>query len=710
MYHLSCDGYPLLDWRDNDLILVNPKVKLEVNTVGEGSFMIYKEHPYYDKLKKLKSIFEVSDEIGVIFRGRMTGNTIDFDNGKAVDLEGVMAFFNDSIIRPFSFPEDFSKNEGYIAAAKSGNVAEFFLGWLIEQHNSQVQDFQKLRLGNVTVSDPNNFISRSSTEYASTWETLKSKLFDSSLGGYLCARYEDDGTYIDYLESFELINTQKIVYGENLLDLTNEENANETYSAIIPQGKDGLNIKGLADGKVKRDIVKSGDTLYSEGAVESYGWIYAPVKETTWDDVTVAQNLLDKGAEWLITQGVKLSNTIEVTAVDLHFTDEEIRSFRIYRDIQVISTAHGFEEIYPLTRLDIDLLNPQNTKITVGRTQLTLTDKQNAATSNTELKIESSTTKLQEEVSSTKQEVLDLKEQIEGVEGLYFYIKYSPYSDGHIMTNVPDVNTLYIGTCSTSEETAPTDSTKYTWCRVKGEQGVQGEKGDKGDKGDTGTPGATGADGRTQYLHIKYSDDGETFTANNGEELGAWIGTLVDFNEADSTTFGDYTWKKFTEDVDDELERLDQRITESTTTVFNDCNEILLTALKSYVETSNFEEFKETLKAELEVFASGITGRVSATEESIKNVDGDLQAKFNMITKYFTFDINGLTIGQVDNPNKVVIDNDDISILVNNVPVQEFKADGTALIPILKITQILNLLGLQITEDATHINCDYVGV
>jgi hypothetical protein len=69
-----------------------------------------------------------------------------------------------------------------------------------------------------------------------------------------------------------------------------------------------------------------------------------------------------------------------------------------------------------------------------------------------------------------------------------------------------------------------------------------------------------------------------------------------------------------------------------------------------------------------------------------------------------------MTIGQVDNPNKVVIDNDEISILVNGVPVQEFKADGTALIPILKVTTMLNLLGLQITEDATHINCDYVGV
>lgn len=137
---------------------------------------------------------------------------------------------------------------------------------------------------------------------------------------------------------------------------------------------------------------------------------------------------------------------------------------------------------------------------------------------------------------------------------------------------------------------------------------------------------------------------------------------------------------------------------------------VLITASNTYELKKDSEEFKSTLQSELEVWAAGIAGRVSSTEESIKNVDGDLQTKFNTITKYFTFDINGLTIGQVDNPNKVVIDNDNISILVNGVPVQEFKADGTSLVPILTISQKLNLLGLQITEDENNINCDYVGV
>ena len=57
-----------------------------------------------------------------------------------------------------------------------------------------------------------------------------------------------------------------------------------------------------------------------------------------------------------------------------------------------------------------------------------------------------------------------------------------------------------------------------------------------------------GQNGTSAYLHIKYSDDGINFTKNNGDTPGQYIGMLVDNNPTASTTFSDYTWKKFTED------------------------------------------------------------------------------------------------------------------------------------------------------------------
>ena len=101
-YQIKCDGYILDDIRDDDLTVSDPVIDLEVNTVCGGSFTIHRNHPYYNKMQKLKSVFEVSDDVGVIFRGRMTEDSVDFDNSKSVDLEGVMAYFNDSTVRPFS--------------------------------------------------------------------------------------------------------------------------------------------------------------------------------------------------------------------------------------------------------------------------------------------------------------------------------------------------------------------------------------------------------------------------------------------------------------------------------------------------------------------------------------------------------------------------------------------------------------------------------
>lgn len=683
-YQIKCDDYILYDPRDDDLIVSSPKLTLEENTVGGGSFTIHSNHPFYGKLKKLKSVFEISDDFGVLFRGRMTEDSMDFDNSQLVDLEGAMAYFNDSTVRAFSFPNDFLNNAEYKTAAASGNVIEFFLKWLIDNHNSQVQPFQRFKLGVVTVTDPNNYITRSSSEYLTTWEALESKLFKSSFGGKLCIRYESDGNYIDYLAEYTLTNTQRIKFGENLVDLKSESDASETYSAIIPIGattetsvtdesgntvttKNTLTIEGLADGDITDDIVKVGDTLYSKKAVEAYGWRCAPVKDTTWEDVTVARNLLNKGVTALSGDLMMLSSTMEFTALDLHYTDKEVQSFRIYRNVIVETEPHGHNGIYQLPKLEIDIFNPENTKLTVGTTKKTLTDINAQKQNEVDLKIESAKNEMKDHVSSVQ---TGLNERIDGIDGTYFYIRYSQYADGHVMTNVPDENTLYMGVCSTNQPEAPTDYTKYTWCKVKGEpgeQGIQGEQGIPGEAGTDGKDGVDGKDGRSQYLHIKYSDDGLKFTANNGETLGAWIGTLVDFNAQDSAVFGDYTWKKFTEDVDDELDEIRRTITEQRTTILNDSTQIIMNALTRYVETSNYDEFKQTVEAALSVMSDEISMNFTSTTEQINNVNGDMQSKFTELYKYVSFSIDGMKISAGENAMSLKLDNDVIIFEKNGV-------------------------------------------
>lgn len=100
---------------------------------------------------------------------------------------------------------------------------------------------------------------------------------------------------------------------------------------------------------------------------------------------------------------------------------------------------------------------------------------------------------------------------------------------------------------------------KYLWCQKittytdgghdyeysvsrtgdKGEQGIPGLQGIQGVKG------TDGKNGTSSYFHIKYSNDGgKTFTANNGETVGIYIGTYVDNTEVDSTSISKYTWQR----------------------------------------------------------------------------------------------------------------------------------------------------------------------
>jgi hypothetical protein len=116
-----------------------------------------------------------------------------------------------------------------------------------------------------------------------------------------------------------------------------------------------------------------------------------------------------------------------------------------------------------------------------------------------------------------------------GVDGIdsYLHIKYSDDGGSTFTSNDGEDIGNWIGTYTDSTEADSTNVNFYTWVKFVPEKGVEYD------------------DGVNAYFHVKYSDDGTTFSGNSGEDIGNWIGTYTDANAADSTTFGDYTWVKF---------------------------------------------------------------------------------------------------------------------------------------------------------------------
>ena len=105
----------------------------------------------------------------------------------------------------------------------------------------------------------------------------------------------------------------------------------------------------------------------------------------------------------------------------------------------------------------------------------------------------------------------------------YLWIRYSANSDGSGMTTTPSADTKYIGTATTTTNTAPTTISNYKWSKYVGENG---------------TPGKNG------YVHIAYADsaDGKTGFSKTVGTGKKYIGQYTDNTEADSDDSTKYTW------------------------------------------------------------------------------------------------------------------------------------------------------------------------
>lgn len=130
------------------------------------------------------------------------------------------------------------------------------------------------------------------------------------------------------------------------------------------------------------------------------------------------------------------------------------------------------------------------------------------------------------------------------------------------------------------------------------------------------------------------------------------------------------------EDVDEELNDIRNTITEKTTSVLNDCESIIMTALESYVETGDYETFKKNVEAELKVVSNKITMDFTALTERITTVEGDAQSKLSEIYKHIQFDNDGITIGSTENAIKMNLDNDQLVFSKNGVEIVRLDIDN----------------------------------
>lgn len=411
MYKIYADNTLIYDSTLEDYKIGKGSITSESNKSGSFTFSIYPDHFHYDKFIRLKTVITVYKSNKINFRGRILTDTSNYYNLKTLTCEGEMGFLRDSIIRPFTF---------------TGTPEELFKKFITE-HNSQVDEFKRFKIGKITVTDPNNYIIRANSEYESTSDNITSRLLET-LGGYIYITHENDIDQIptiNYLADYETTATQSIEFGENLKDYTKKVDAQNIATAIIPLGAviDDNNSE-TEDPKLTIESVNNNlDYVYNSDAVALYGWIFKVVE---WDDVTIASNLKNKALEYL-QESIKQNISIELNAIDLHLLNHSIESFKMGDYIRVTSIPHNFDSTMLCTKQTIDLLKPSNDSVTLGYTFATFTD--TSSKINNKIKIVSN---IQETINKVNSSIAVIKSTANSAE--------STANDA--LTNYKEVNEL----------------------------------------------------------------------------------------------------------------------------------------------------------------------------------------------------------------------------------------------------------------------------
>lgn len=363
MYSIYADGVCIY----NDVFaldymkVVSPKLVLEDNSSGSLTITLPSTNIGYNTIVRMVTDISVQKDGEEIWAGRVLSESKDFYNNRILYCEGELAFFNDSSQPPAEY-------EGLSVRA--------YLEKLIAVHNSKVGANRRFSIGAVTVVDedfPNYY-----TNYEKTMEIINALV--EEYGGHLRVRKVNGIRYLDYLKEYPDTCSQTIQFGSNLIEFTRQWDSIEYATVIVPLGNrlKTSSIKALDAYLTVESVNKGSMYVQSNEAVSAYGWIEKTVR---WDGVSDPDVLLEKAKAYL--SDLQFDNMeLEVSALDLHYMDVNVEAVKFLDEIRVISRPHGLDRQFPVTKLEIPLDSPEQTKFTLGdtvRTSLTSVNNQTNA-------------------------------------------------------------------------------------------------------------------------------------------------------------------------------------------------------------------------------------------------------------------------------------------------------------------------------------------
>lgn len=197
IFRVFVDGNLFYHPELSKLAITQAKVHEDAENIDSLTLSAPHNHPYLNDIVPLVSTIVCKKDDDIVFEGRAIDDGSDFYNTHTWTCESCMAYLKDTIQPPFQY------------SGTLRGLMEYF----ISVHNAAVEDKKKFVLGEVTVTDENDYISYSNSEYSVTMDAIRDKLIKTH-GGYLQIRYKDGNRYLDYLADFNTRSLQTVEFGK----------------------------------------------------------------------------------------------------------------------------------------------------------------------------------------------------------------------------------------------------------------------------------------------------------------------------------------------------------------------------------------------------------------------------------------------------------------------------------------------------------------
>src|SRR5699024_40181 len=282
-----------------------------------------------------------------------------------------------------------------------------FLVEIIAQHNRQVEPHKRFEVGNVTVTTTTDNIYRF-LGYEKTWEANQDKLI-SRLGGHIRLR---EGKYIDYLEREGELRKPPMRLPVNLKDMQKEIEPTEIITRVVPLGarlETEEGGSGVSEPRLTIESVNDGkDYIDDQALINEFGIIEGNV---VWDDVNTPSTLLLRGNQFFQAQRAARVS-YDVSAPNMNLIDTTFEEFEVDDYYPIDNPVFVIDEPIQVIGKDIDINNPQMSKLQIGDKYRTLSEYQ--AQANKQMMTVAS---LEERVNRLGSQNAQLNQQLELAQG-----------------------------------------------------------------------------------------------------------------------------------------------------------------------------------------------------------------------------------------------------------------------------------------------------